>query len=66
MAETTTLAKEFLDKDTLVLIEQGYLNGDLTPTNKSIAAILNLNFKNMKADLIKLAKDEIKAVKETK
>lgn len=51
--------KKLTDADTQALVKAGYLNGDLEPTCKADAAIKEINFFTLKAQLVEKAKEEI-------
>ena len=60
----TNLAKKLLDADTRTLIKTGYLNRDLEITEDGQDALLSILFTEKKAELVKMAQEEIEEHKE--
>lgn len=60
MKTLKTLAKKLLDRNTRLLMEMEYINGDLERTSKGTEALLDILFLERKEDLVKLAKKEKK------
>jgi hypothetical protein len=51
--------KKMLDKDTQTLIKAEYINGDLLLTQKGKEALDSINFQANKAELVKLAQEDL-------
>lgn len=64
--KVTNLVKRLLDADTQALVKAEYINGDLELTEKGQTELLSLVFLDKKADLVKLAQDELDESKATK
>lgn len=60
MKTLKTLAKKLLDRNTRLLMEMEYINGDLERTSRGTDALLDILFLERKDDLVKLAKKEKK------
>jgi len=61
-----TMMKKLLDKDTKILIEADYIDGNLLLTEEGKRALDAIIFEEYKADLVKLAKEKIEEIKENK
>ena len=67
MKQLKGLMKKLLDADTQKLVKADYINGDLELTEKGKNTIFEMIFLENKAELVKLAEEEIKeAEKESK
>lgn len=55
----TNLVKKILDKDTRILVEAGFINGDLALTDDGAEELLGLLFIEKKDELVKIAKEKI-------
>ncbi len=59
MTRLNNMMKRLLDKDTQTLVKAGYVNGDLQITGNGHEALTTLMFEANKAELVKLAEEEI-------
>lgn len=64
MSKLSSMMKKLLDKDTQVLVEAGYINGDLDLTDEGTKALLTILFTTHKNELVKDAKEVIADSKE--
>jgi len=55
----SSLMKRLLDKDTQVLIKAGFLNNDLSLTNKGEEEVMALMLMQNKTDLVKVAEEKL-------
>ena len=55
----TNLIKKILDADTRKLVEAGFINGDLALTDEGVSELLGIMFLEKKAELVKIAQEQI-------
>lgn len=66
MKKLGSMIKRVLDKETQTLYKADYLNGDLELTEKGKRELLGILYAEKKAELVKLAEEELKEEKENK
>lgn len=60
------MMKKLLDADTRTLVKAGYLDGDLDFTHEGFNALKTILFMENKAELLKMAQEELDEEKATK
>lgn len=66
MMEITNLMRKILDKDIRTVMKAGYIDEDLTLTQKGENELMGILFLEKKAELVKMAEEELKENKELK
>lgn len=59
MTRVSIMMKKLLDGDTQTLVKAGFINGDLELTDEGSKALLAVVFTNLKAELVKIAQEQI-------
>ena len=64
MKKLNNMMKKLLDKDIQALVKTDFINGDLELTAKGKDALMTILFDTHRADLVKMAEEEIKEADE--